>query len=229
MFAIPLYFQVTARASNTVAGAHLFPAVAGNAVGGLLAGATIKRYSNPPVINAYLTNPTRRTGQYKKPTLLAILAACGAYLLLILRWHGHTNWLESLYIIPGGFAMGVAGSTLFISVQASIDPAYSAVAASTLYLASSTGSVIGMAASSAVLQGSLRPILERKLSAGGFEGSKKLKVFASLYRRCWLDLLMRGIDHRAGCFRCALCGARQTRYFSHCGGFLCGRAYVDSW
>lgn len=43
MFAIPLYFQVTTRASNTVAGAHLFPAVAGNAVGGLLAGAFIKR------------------------------------------------------------------------------------------------------------------------------------------------------------------------------------------
>ncbi|KAF2451016.1 MFS general substrate transporter [Karstenula rhodostoma CBS 690.94] len=159
MFAIPLYFQVTTRASNTVAGAHLFPAVAGNAVGGLLAGAFIKR-----------------TGRYKTITLLAILSACGAYLLLILRWHGHTNWLESLYIIPGGFAMGVAGSTLFISVQASIDPAYSAVAASTLYLAANAGGVIGMASSSAVLQGSLRLILDRKLDEGGFEGIKKLKI-----------------------------------------------------
>ena len=36
------YFQVTQGASNTVAGAHLFPAVLGNAVGGLLAGAAIK-------------------------------------------------------------------------------------------------------------------------------------------------------------------------------------------
>ncbi|KAK7178545.1 hypothetical protein DPSP01_014019 [Paraphaeosphaeria sporulosa] len=159
MFAIPLYFQVTTGASNTVAGAHLFPAVAGNAVGGLLAGAFIKR-----------------TGRYKTITLLAILSACGAYLLLILRWHGHTNWLESLYIIPGGFAMGVAGSTLFISVQASIDSAYSAVAASTLYLAGSAGGVIGMASSSAVLQGSLRLILDRKLGEGGFEGLKKMKI-----------------------------------------------------
>jgi hypothetical protein len=43
MFAVPLYFQITARASNSVAGAHLVPAVVGNAVGGLLAGVYIKR------------------------------------------------------------------------------------------------------------------------------------------------------------------------------------------
>jgi len=43
MIAIPLYFQVTSSASNTVAGAHLFPAVAGNAIGGILSGVMIKR------------------------------------------------------------------------------------------------------------------------------------------------------------------------------------------
>lgn len=72
--------------------------------------------------------------------------------------------------------MGVVGSTLFISIQAAIDPAHTAVAASTLYLASSVGSVLGMASSSAVLQGSLRVILDRKLSEGGFDGHKKFKV-----------------------------------------------------
>jgi formate/nitrite transporter FocA (FNT family) len=43
MFSVPLYFQVTAGASNTVSGAHLFPAVAGNAVGGILTGILIKK------------------------------------------------------------------------------------------------------------------------------------------------------------------------------------------
>ena len=43
MFAVPLYFQVTERASNTVAGAYLFPAVAGNAVGAIVAGILIKK------------------------------------------------------------------------------------------------------------------------------------------------------------------------------------------
>ena len=43
MFIVPPYFQVTAKASVTSAGAHLVPAVVGNALGGLLSGAIIKR------------------------------------------------------------------------------------------------------------------------------------------------------------------------------------------
>lgn len=43
MFCVPLYFQVTERSSNTVAGAHLTPAVVGNALGTILSGALIKR------------------------------------------------------------------------------------------------------------------------------------------------------------------------------------------
>lgn len=43
MFTVPLYFQVTANASATNAGAHLVPAVVGNAIGGLLSGIIIKR------------------------------------------------------------------------------------------------------------------------------------------------------------------------------------------
>lgn len=43
VFAVPLYFQVTQKVSNTVAGAHLFPAVFGNAIGGLVTGRLIKR------------------------------------------------------------------------------------------------------------------------------------------------------------------------------------------
>ena len=44
MFCIPIYFQVTQRVSNTEAGAHLFPAVAGNAIGGIISGLLIKKY-----------------------------------------------------------------------------------------------------------------------------------------------------------------------------------------
>lgn len=118
----------------------------------------------------------QRTGRYKLLTLGSIVTASAGYLLLILRWHGNTNWLESLYIVPGGFAMGVVGSTLFISVQAAVDPAHSAVAASSLYLASSIGALLGMAGSSAMLQGALRSGLQRRLDDAGFEGRKKWKV-----------------------------------------------------
>jgi MFS family permease len=43
MFSVPLYFQITAKASNAMAGAHLFPAVAGNAIGGIASGLFINR------------------------------------------------------------------------------------------------------------------------------------------------------------------------------------------
>jgi hypothetical protein len=116
------------------------------------------------------------TGRYKTLSLLAVAAGSIGYLLLILRWHGNTNWLESMYIFPGGFAMGVIQSTLFINVQASIDPAHSAVAASSLYLASSVGMLMGMAGTSAVLQGTLASALERRLTDAGFADRVKQKV-----------------------------------------------------
>ncbi|KAG9197382.1 hypothetical protein G6514_001644 [Epicoccum nigrum] len=159
MFAVPLYFQVTANASSTVAGAHLVPAVFGNAVGGLISGVVIKR-----------------TGRYKALTLGATGGASLAYLLLILRWHGHTNLLESLYIFPGGFGCGIAGSSLFISIQAALDPRFAAIAASTLYLASSIGVLAGMAGVSAVLQQSLRVGLDDRLTHLGITDEKKWKI-----------------------------------------------------
>lgn len=41
------------------------------------------------------------TGKYKWLIYLASLMSASAYTLLLLRWHGRTNWLESLYIFPG--------------------------------------------------------------------------------------------------------------------------------
>jgi formate/nitrite transporter FocA (FNT family) len=44
---VPMYFQVSAHASVTNAGAHLMPSVIGNAVGGLITGAVIRRLISP--------------------------------------------------------------------------------------------------------------------------------------------------------------------------------------
>jgi MFS family permease len=159
MFAVPLYFQITNGSSNTVAGAHLIPAVIGNAVGGILSGVIIKR-----------------TGRYKALIILATICSSASYFLLILRWDGHTNWLESLYIVPGGFGSGIVQSALFISIQAAIDPAYAAVAASNLYLANSVGMVAGMAGVNAVLQEGLRYGLAKRLGDLGFGEGKIFKI-----------------------------------------------------
>ncbi|KAF2143974.1 uncharacterized protein K452DRAFT_223371, partial [Aplosporella prunicola CBS 121167] len=148
MFSVPLYFQITARASAKVAGAHLFPAVAGNAVGGLMTGYLVKR-----------------SGRYKFLITLATVVAAISYLLVLLRWRGHTNLLESLYIIPGGFGTAIAQSAVFVAVSAAIDPAHMAVVTSGLYLFGSIGVVVGMTGASAVLQSVLRRALEDKFAS----------------------------------------------------------------
>ncbi|KAA8573503.1 hypothetical protein EYC84_005088 [Monilinia fructicola] len=96
MMLVPIYFQITEHASFTAAGAHLMPSVIGNAIGGLLTGYVI-----------------HKTGTYKPILLLGAISSTTAYTLLLLRWHGHTSFLESLYIIPGGFVgLSVAGSVM---------------------------------------------------------------------------------------------------------------------
>ena len=51
MFSVPIYFQVSQRVSNARAGAYLFPAVFGNAVGSVIAGLIIRRYALLHVIS----------------------------------------------------------------------------------------------------------------------------------------------------------------------------------
>ncbi|KAF2475401.1 MFS general substrate transporter [Lindgomyces ingoldianus] len=148
---------IIAKASNAVAGAHLFLAVAGNAVGGVMSGAIILR-----------------TGRYKLLLLSATLIATFGY-LLIFRWHGHTNWLESLYIVPGGFGTRVAQSAIFTSIQVDFDPQYTAVATSALFLSSSVRIVARLASVGAVMQAMLWRGLNRRLDRLGFSRLKKLE------------------------------------------------------
>ncbi|KAI0391453.1 major facilitator superfamily transporter [Xylariaceae sp. FL0594] len=146
MYFVPMYFQVTAGVSNTVAGLHLIPAVAGNAVGGLVAGQVI-----------------RRTGGYKYTIIGASISATVAYTLLVIRWRGHTNWWESLYIAPGGFGSGMASSAVFVCLNAVVEPAHKAVVVSGLQLTFPIGMLLGVTASSAAMFGLLPSTLEKKL------------------------------------------------------------------
>ncbi|KAI1505733.1 MFS general substrate transporter [Biscogniauxia marginata] len=146
MCSVPLYFQVTTRASNTNAGLHLVPAVVGNAIGGLVTGALI-----------------RRTGRYKSFVIAASISASISYVLIIIRWHGHTNWVESLYIFPGGFGAGMSSSGIFVGINAVVEPSHKAVVASGLNLSMPIGMVLGVAASSAVMLQMLQRTLDTRL------------------------------------------------------------------
>ncbi|KUJ07478.1 MFS general substrate transporter [Mollisia scopiformis] len=157
MMLVPMYFQISAHASMTNAGAHLMPSVMGNAFGGLLAGYII-----------------RKTGRYKLISLIGAFASSTSYLLMMLRWHGHTSFLESLYIIPGGFGNGIALSTSFISLTAGVEPCQVAIASSGLYLSSNVGMVLGLSLASAILQSTLRKELRISL-----EGIKHREMIIS--------------------------------------------------
>jgi hypothetical protein len=94
----------------------------------------------------------------------------------MLRWHGKTNWWESLYIIPGGFGTGVAQSALFISLQTVVVKTHMASAVGVMYLSSSIGMIFGLACMSAALQSVLRSGLERRLLQLGLSLAARSKV-----------------------------------------------------
>ncbi|KAB5578076.1 major facilitator superfamily domain-containing protein [Coniochaeta sp. 2T2.1] len=161
MFSVPLYFQITGRTSNAEAGAHLFPAVAGNCLGGLLSGVFIKR-----------------SGRYKILCTFATISSSTCYLLLMLRWHGNTSWLESLYIMPGGFGTGIAQSALFVSLQAAVAAEHMAPAVSMMYLATRVCMMTGLVSSSATMRQFLRVGLNRRLDGLGLDPRRRDKVLA---------------------------------------------------
>ncbi|KAI0841921.1 MFS general substrate transporter [Hypoxylon sp. FL0890] len=170
MVSVPLYFQVTERSSSTVAGAHLMPAVIGNTIGGLITGAWI-----------------RRTGYFKAPLVFAGIVSFVCYGLLILRWKGETNWIESLYIFPGGFGTGISFNAVFVALQATINPMDRAVAASGLYLSIPIGSILGMAACNAVIQGVMPAYLATRLRDLGVEAAEAEQIIEQAAAR--LDYL----------------------------------------
>lgn len=147
MFLVPLYFGVTANASDTVGGAHLVPAVMGNAIGGILAGVAIKR-----------------TGRYKLIAVAAGLVASITYILLLFRWHGNTGFWESLYIIPGGFGTGLVQSVTFVSMAAALEPQDIAMGTSGLFLLVNIGLVIGVTSSSSILKQGFHQELVRRVT-----------------------------------------------------------------
>lgn len=152
MFSVPLYFQVTQRASNTEAGFHLIPAVVGNTLGGLLAGGFI-----------------RRTGRFKVLLVLAGLVASIAYTLLYLRWNGNTGFWESLFILPGGLGTGIASASAFIAMTAMLPAEEVAMATAGYMLLMSFAMTAGVTISNTVLGTEFQRQLRQNLHGPGSE------------------------------------------------------------
>lgn len=122
--------------------------------------------------------------------LIATICGIVSYSLLILRWRGNTNWLESMYITPGyvasrplptvervltgfdsGMGAGITQTAAFTALQASINPADKVPAISALYLIIPMGTTIGLAIASALMTFGLRKGLLARLVALGLSSS----------------------------------------------------------
>ncbi|KAJ5358363.1 uncharacterized protein N7496_010776 [Penicillium cataractarum] len=186
LFSIPLYFQVTQRASVTVAGGHLVPAVIGNTLGGLLAGGFI-----------------RRTGHYKVLLVVASLVASVSYVLLYLRWNGHTGFWESLDIIPGGLGTGIAGAAAFVAMTASLPAEEVAMATSIYMLLVSFAMTAGVTISNSVLGLEFQRQLRSNLHGPGSEVVIKRAMADTDYiahltghlREVVVDCYLAGLNH----------------------------------
>jgi len=156
MVTVPIYFQVTAAATTSEAGAHLIPAFAGNTLGGLIAGYWIKR-----------------SGRYKPLTVLSPIMGVLCTMTLLFVWDGHTSPWLSLLIFPGGLAMGILSSSAFVGLAAGVEEEGIAVTTSGMFLAFNIGSIAGVSGGSAVLQNVLRSSLVTALD--GVDGGEEVR------------------------------------------------------
>jgi len=160
MFSIPLYFQVTQRASTTASGFHLVPAVIGNTLGGLLSGVFI-----------------RRTGHFKMLLILAGLIASVTYSLLYIRWNGSTGFWESLYIIPGGIGTGIASASAFIAMTSLLPSEEIPMATAGYMLLISFAMTAGVTTSNTVLGTEFQHQLRENLHGPGSEKVGALTLY----------------------------------------------------
>lgn len=83
--------------------------------------------------------------------------------MLVALWRGQTAGAESLYVLPAGFATGLAHSAIFVTVTAGVEEDETAIACNGLYLMGNVGAVTGLSASTATFQAYLRAKLTKNL------------------------------------------------------------------
>lgn len=152
--------------------------------------------------------------------IIGALSSFTSYFLMMLRWDGHTSFLESLYIIPGGFGNGVALSTTFIGLTAGVEPCQVAIASSGLYLSSNIGMVSGLSIAAAILQSTLAKQL--RISLEGFDNRQEVCLIS--YTRttiCSRTDLLQIIDR-------ALSDLEYVRSLKGHVGELVTQAYIKS-
>ncbi|KAG1753863.1 vacuolar amino acid permease [Suillus paluster] len=153
LYYVPMYFSAVRLDSSTNAGLHLLPHSVALSTGSMFAGWMM-----------------RRTGKLYHLTLASAALTILASILAAL-WNDNTSkyhlWLD---IIPQGFGMASLITSTLIAMIAGVYKEDMAVATGITYLFRTTGQVLGVSLSGAVLQSVLvRKLRQRITGPGSFE------------------------------------------------------------
>lgn len=186
MLHVPVYFQVAALASTSKAGMFLVPAFIGNTLGGLLAGAFI-----------------RRSRCFKLLNLGALASGLLSMISLWLFWDGKSSPWLSLLTFPLGLGMGALFNSVFVGLATQVQEKDVAIATSGLFLFFNLGAVAGVSGGSAVFHSALRDWLGRLLT--GMDGAREVCLRQSF--REMSAFLTATADRTASSHRHCLCSA----------------------
>jgi hypothetical protein len=125
---------------------------------------------------------------------MGILVAWFSYLLLLLRWHGNTGFLESLYIIPSGFGTGIAQNAVLIVIQSSVNGADKAAAVAGMFLVMQVAVSAGMTLSNAAMMSVMRRKLDLDLKSMGIKIAMRQKVSSEGIHFPWPLPLLPGVQ-----------------------------------
>ncbi|KAH9894275.1 MFS general substrate transporter [Cubamyces lactineus] len=146
IYNVPLYFSAVRLNSSTDAGMHLLPHSVAISTGSVFAGWVM-----------------RRTGKLYSLTLCSCLLTVVAATLVAFWNENSATWHLWLDVMPQGFGMASVITTTLIAMIASVSREDIAVATGITYLFRTTGQVIGVSLSGALLQAILTAKLRERI------------------------------------------------------------------
>jgi len=185
LYNVPLYFSAVRLNSSTDAGLHLLPHSVAISTGSVFAGWVM-----------------RRTGKLYTLTLVSCFMTVIAASMLVF-WNEDTSWFHLWFdIVPQGLGMASVITTTLIAMIASVVKEDLAVATGITYLFRTTGQVLGVSLSGALLQAILtRKLRERITGPGAIEIIEQIRHSTNLIPELEPHLRRAAVDSYADALR----------------------------
>lgn len=152
LYNVPLYFSVVQLKNSSETGAHLLPNALAGSIGSLFAGWFM-----------------RQTGKYYYLTLFSAFSSLTSCVLVFLWGESTTNFGFWFDIVPNAFGGGSLLTTTLIAMITSVSRDDMAVATGITYLFRTSGQVLAVALSGAIIQARLNVELPKRIFGPGSE------------------------------------------------------------